>query len=142
MYINLLVNPNVTAWVHLVRVISVQCPLASWLTSRLCQTCYVKVRVTKYVHINPNAHVTLYIYLKRSKGWLLRFRQQDRTGGGGISAIPIHNFLLNILRLIYFVMSVTTCSMTRYFCLLGCLSFHKIFMQSIYFGTCTGTCML
>ena len=36
---------------------SVQCPLASWLTSRLCQTCYVKVRVTKYVHINPNAHV-------------------------------------------------------------------------------------
>ena len=37
--------------------ISVQCPLASWLTSRLCQTCYVKVRVTKYVHINPNAHV-------------------------------------------------------------------------------------
>ena len=57
MYINLLVNPSVTAWVHLVRVISVQCPLVSWLTSRLCQAFYVKVRVIKYVHINPNAHV-------------------------------------------------------------------------------------
>ena len=77
----------------------------------------------------------MYMYLKRSKGWLLRSRQQERTGGGGggggISAIPIHNFLLNILLLIYFVMSVTTCSMTRYFCLLGCLSFHKILMQRL-----------
>ena len=87
--------------------------------------------------ISIRMHV--YMYLKRSKEWLLRFRQQERTGGGN-SAIPIHNFLLNILRLIYFVMSVTTCSMTRYFCLLGCLAFHKIFMQSIWFGTCT--CML
>ena len=140
MYINLLVNPSVAAWVHLVRVTSVQCPLASWLTSptRLCQTCYVKVKVTKYIHINRNAHVHVPTKIQGMFAEIKAARKNWR--GGGISAIPIHNFLLNILHLIYFVMSVTTCSMTRYFCLLGCLSFHKIFMQSIWFGTCT--CML
>ena len=87
----------------------------------------MKVRVTKYVHINPNAHY-MYMYLKRSKGLLLRLKELEMGGG---DAIPIHNFLLNILLLIYFVMSVTTCSMAIYFSLLGCLSFHKIFMRSI-----------
>ena len=66
----------------------------------------------------------MYMYLKRFKG-MVEIEAAREWGGDGWPFQSIS------LCLIYFVMSVSTCCMTRYFCLLGCLSFHKIFMRSI-----------